>query len=176
MHTEATLLSISLVVVCYISNYRYSPGAQSIHESVFNLIWYFLLLNYLFASQRSANVDFSFCKLFITRVQYAGNCIIVKYRVVSVHMDVFIKTMSVWQQRWLQFHWKVRTFFILKNIRIHRLKKYVVWSYDAVVTVSVKEPVYVTKNKWCWDVPPRCTDRQLEYRIIHKNIVSDWFP
>lgn len=46
-------------------------------------------------------------------------------------------------------------------------------SYDAVVTVSVKEPVYVAKNKWCWDVPPRCSDYQLEYRIVHKNIVSN---
>lgn len=46
-------------------------------------------------------------------------------------------------------------------------------SYDEIVAVSVTEPVYVTKYKWCLDIPPRCPDNKQEFRTVQKNIVSN---
>lgn len=43
-------------------------------------------------------------------------------------------------------------------------------SYEEIVTVSINEPVQVTKYKWCLDIPPRCPDNKREFRTVLKNI------
>ncbi|XP_025198209.1 multiple epidermal growth factor-like domains protein 11 [Melanaphis sacchari] len=43
-------------------------------------------------------------------------------------------------------------------------------SYDEVVTVSINEPVQVTKYKWCLDIPPRCPDNKREFRTVLRNV------
>ncbi|XP_060847743.1 uncharacterized protein LOC132927259 [Rhopalosiphum padi] len=43
-------------------------------------------------------------------------------------------------------------------------------SYDEVITVSINEPVQVTKYKWCLDIPPRCPDNKREFRTVLRNI------
>lgn len=48
-----------------------------------------------------------------------------------------------------------------------------VLSYDEIITVSINEPVQVTKYKWCLDIPPRCPDNKREFRTVHRNVVSD---
>ncbi|XP_022172722.1 uncharacterized protein LOC111035420 [Myzus persicae] len=43
-------------------------------------------------------------------------------------------------------------------------------SYDEVITVSINEPVQVTKYKWCLDIPPRCPDNKREFRTVRRNV------